>query len=70
MEFILFGLVTSVCIVLSGDLIIEHIFNVSFQVDRKLLEQEEESHAYFFFYSHFCISPQLVCVGDCPVSVM
>lgn len=58
LEFILFGLVTSVCIVLSGDLSIERIFNVSFRVDRKPLEQEGESSASFFFYSRFRISTQ------------
>lgn len=62
LEFILFGLVTSVCIVLSGDLSIERIFNVSFRVDHKPLEQEGESSASFFFYSRFRISTQ--CVGS------
>ena len=49
--------VDCVCIVLSGNLTIEHLANFSSHLDCKLSEQKEESCAYLFFYSHFHIGP-------------
>lgn len=50
----------SVCIVISGDLTIEHLFNFSSQLDYKPSEQKEDSYAYMFSCSHFDIGTQSV----------